>query len=238
MATISTINVGGTEYKFDYDGCVENGPVPVPECGTSDEGKVLTVSDGGLSWEEWSGGGDELPTHDSLDVGKVLTIAEGGSLVWEESGSATIPTATTSTLGCVTVDGVTIIADDGEISVPSEKLLPSHTASDNGRVLKVDNNVPTWEFAGEVPWPSSGVDDYKFLRTDGSNTYWDNVLPTTSSTDMLLKTDDYGSPQWCSPLDIGVPPVTGSDNMILVSSANNGPTWRTAAEVNAILGGA
>ncbi len=53
--------------------------------------------------------------------------------------------ATLQSTGTITIDGVTYTYSDNDLYlVPSGEDLPSYTAADEGKVLKIVSGVPTW----------------------------------------------------------------------------------------------
>ena len=114
--------------------------------GVKVDNSTITISNGVISS---SGGGTSLPSQTGNN-GKYLTT-DGSTLSWSTVASAyTLPTASTSVLGGVKVDGTTItINGSGVISGSSTYTLPAATTSALGGV-KIDGTSITINGSGVI----------------------------------------------------------------------------------------
>lgn len=110
----------------------------IPECTTSDNGKVLTVSDGSAAWVTPASG---LPTVSSSNNGKVLKVVNGVWTVADDSDTRELPSVTSNDDNKVlkVVNGAWSVADDSDT-----RELPDVTADDNGKFLRVVEGVAAW----------------------------------------------------------------------------------------------
>lgn len=162
---VSGLPAGGTQGQIltknsstDGDASWANAPTELPSVSASDNGKVLTVSNG--AWGK-AAVPTELPSVSTSDNGKILQVSSGA---WAK-GDAPISLPTGGTQGQVLTKNSATAGDASWANAPTE--LPSVSASDNGKVLTVSNGA--WSKAAvptELPSVTTS-DNGKVLQVSG-----------------------------------------------------------------------
>ena len=134
---------------------------------TGNAGKVLTVNSGATA-AEWDNIPSELPAIASGDAGKVLKVNAGETAVeWatDSTGSYTAGTGIDITGGAISVDTTTVAMKS---DIPAAEL-PTISAGDAGKVLKVNSGETGVEWGNGATVPSNTVLSYSITETQFSN---------------------------------------------------------------------
>jgi hypothetical protein len=115
--------------------------------------------------------------------GKVLSN-DGTTLSWV-SGGYTLPTASTSLLGGVKIDGSTIVINNGVISVAPGATIPSQTGN-NGKFLTTDGSALSWANIYESPNFAKLNADQTFT---GTNTFTQGPVLSAGAAGGLVYLD-------------------------------------------------
>lgn len=113
----------------------------IPAPTAQDIDKILAVGANGLEWAENTGSSSVLPEYDFADGGKILAVTSANGepeLIWENNIQVPSPVNNNGKI-------LKVINADGTMSWQTESTgIPSHSQSDEGKILGISNNVVTW----------------------------------------------------------------------------------------------
>ncbi|MAZ31190.1 MAG: hypothetical protein CMP57_03745, partial [Flavobacteriales bacterium] len=153
-----------------------------PAIGTSDEGKVLKIKQGKLTWEpdidtdtfiNSTASLNDFPTYSLATSNQVLKV-QSGSLVWADDDFQQLPPIANN-------DGKVLKVQSGSLSWGTDNAasstlglsdFPDYNTGDNGSALKVVDGQLEWVDIGAGGLPTIEGNEYKLLTANEDNTKW------------------------------------------------------------------
>ena len=210
-----------TTYTFST-GLTENAGIvivdnPVPTASSSDNGKVLGVTNslGNIGWVSLPA--DELPSI-AGNSGKVLKVNSGATGVeWATDQNTTYSAGSGLTLNGTTFSAdTTVLATKTDLAGKQDKLTAGSNITISNNVISATDTTYTF---------STGL-----AESSGTVTVV-NPVPTASSSDngkVLGVTDNQGTLGWVSQPSDELPSISGNSGKVLkVNSGATGVEWAT-----------
>lgn len=163
----------------------------------------------------------------SSDEGKALVVDSTGDPVW----ASVLPVSGT--------DGAVLTLESG--SPTWGQVMPSHTSSDAGKALVVNENGNGTLWGRIIPTYDHSVDDGKVLTVDGTQLAWarqassDTSLPTHSQSDngKVLTVDD-GDIAWSNVLPAAGLGVDG--RVLTIDASGTDMSWVDPSSIGSLPG--
>ena len=176
-----------------------NAPNPLPAWSASNNGQVLTVISGIPTWAVNTGG----MTNPMIAAGDMILGGGGGMASRLAPGAA----------GTV----LSMVGGTPQWQVPAPQL-PAYDSTNNGQVLAIHYDIPTWMTFTTMTNPMTEAGD---LITSTANGLPARVGPGTNGQVLSMVS---GTPGWVN-APLGIPAYSATNNGQVLTVIGGAPTW-------------